>query len=437
MSARAKAYTVFAAVTLGYLAAILQRSSLGVAALDATARFDVAATVLSMLGVAQIVVYAAAQIPVGAAIDRFGPKPLLLIGAILMAAGQTVVAVAEHIAPAVAGRALVGLGDAMTFTSGIRALALWFEGRRLPFLSQIFGQLGGLGQLVSAIPFMALLHAAGWVTAFLSAAGVAVFAFAVMGLAMLVAPHGPHRQPRAALSARETVRHVVEALRRPGTQLGFWAHFVSQSTLVTFTLMWGVPFLTLGVGLSREAATSLIGLTVLVSIVSGPLLGLLSARFPLRRSNVILSIIGATAAVWLAMLLWPGTPPLWLLVVLIVVLSIGGPGSMIGFDYARTYNPARQHGSATGIVNVGGFLAAFTMMFLIGAALDLASAGGASLYSLGSFRVAFVVPFPVVGFGVAMLLVTRRRLRRAIQEEEGIAIAPLWLAAARRLRRAF
>jgi len=432
---RAKAYAVFAAVTIGYLAAILQRSSLGVAALDATARFDVAATVLSMLGVAQIVVYAAAQIPVGVAIDRFGPKPLLLLGAILMAAGQTVVALSEHIGPAVAGRALVGLGDAMTFTSGIRALSLWFEGRRLPFLTQIFGQVGGLGQLLSAFPFMILLHAAGWVPAFLSAAGTALFAFAVMGAAMLVARRGPNSQPRIVLSARETVHHVVEALRRPGTQLGFWAHFVSQSTLVTFTLMWGIPFLTLGAGLSRETATTLIGLTTIVSIVSGPLLGLLSARFPLRRSNAILTIVGATGVVWLVVLAWPAAPPLWLLVVLIVVLSIGGPGSMIGFDYARTYNPARQHGSATGIVNVGGFLAAFTMMFLVGVVLDLVSASGPSLYSFASFRVAFLVPFPVVGFGVVMLLLTRRRLRRAIREEEGIAIAPLWLAAARRLRR--
>ncbi len=432
---RAKAYLVFAAVTIGYLAAILQRSSLGVAAVDATSRFGVAATVLSLLGVAQIVVYAAAQIPVGALIDRFGPKPLLLVGAILMALGQTTLALSEHIGLAVVGRALVGLGDAMTFTSGIRSLALWFDGRRLPFLSQIFAQLGALGQLLSAIPFVLLLHTAGWTPAFLSAAGVAVFAFGILGMTMLIAPHGPNTRPRVVLSARETLRHVAEALRRPGTQIGFWSHFVSQSSMVTFTLMWGIPFLTLGVGISQEAATSLISLTVLVGLVSGPLLGLLSARFPFRRSNVILAIVTAMAIGWIAVLAWPGTPPFWLLVVLIVAISVGGPGSMIGFDYARSYNPARQHGSATGIVNVGGFLAAFTMMFLIGVVLDLVSGGGASLYSLGSFRLAFLVQFPVVGFGVVMLLRVRRRMRRTLREEEGIAIAPLWVAAMRRLRR--
>jgi len=431
----AKAYAVFAAVSLGYLAAILQRSSLGVAATEATARFEVAATVFSMLGVAQLVVYAAAQIPVGTAIDRFGPKPLLLIGAILMAIGQSTLAVADHIGLAIAARAIVGLGDALTFTSAIRALSFWFEGRRLPFLTQIFAQIGVLGQLVSAFPFVVVLHLAGWTPAFLSAAGVSLVALGSLAIVMLISGRAPYAAAPIRLSARETVQHVVTALRRPGTQLGFWSHFVLQSPPAVFTLMWGIPYLTLGAGLDIGVATTLIGLTVVAGMVSGPLLGLLSARFPLRRSNVILSIAAAIGIVWLAVLLWPGVPPLWLLIVLVVVIAIGGPGSMIGFDYARTYNPARQHGSATGIVNVGGFLASFTMMFLIGLVLDLVSGGGSQRYTLDGFRVALLVQFPVLGFGVVMLILARRRTRRALREDDGVAIAPLWLAAVRRLRR--
>ena len=65
--------------------------------------------------------------------------------------------------------------------------------------------------------------------------------------------------------------------------------------------------------------------------------------------------------------LMPGRSPLWLLAGLVVVLAIGGPGSMIGFDFARTFNPAHRIGTATGIVNVGGFIAALVAIFLIGA----------------------------------------------------------------------
>jgi hypothetical protein len=123
------------------------------------------------------------------------------------------------------------------------------------------------------------------------------------------------------------------------------------------------------------------------------------------------------------------------------VLGGGGPGSLIGFDFARTFNPQRSLGSANGVVNVGGFLASFVMMFLIGVLLDLQDgwrvAGGAAsdLYSLDSFRLAFSVQFLIVGFGVAMLVVTRKSTRRLLSRDEGIEVAPLWVELSRRLRR--
>jgi hypothetical protein len=144
---------------------------------------------------------------------------------------------------------------------------------------------------------------------------------------------------------------------------------------------------------------------------------------------------------WSAVLLWPGRPPLWLVIALLVVVAVGGPGSLIGFDFARTFNPARSLGSASGVVNVGGFLASFVMMLLVGVVLDVIDrANGGSgipseLYSLDSFRVAFLVQFPVVGVGVVFLLRARRRTRRRMHEDEGIHVAPLWVALVRGWRR--
>jgi Na+/melibiose symporter-like transporter len=90
------------------------------------------------------------------------------------------------------------------------------------------------------------------------------------------------------------------------------------------------------------------------------------------------------------------------------------------------------------VVNVGGFLASFVMMFLIGLILDSQSATGASpgeLYRLESFRLGFLVQYLVIGFGVVMLILARRRTRRRIVEEEGIQVGPLWVAALEAIRR--
>jgi len=135
-----------------------------------------------------------------------------------------------------------------------------------------------------------------------------------------------------------------------------------------------------------------------------------------------------------AVLAWPGVPPIGLVAALFIAIGTGGPGSLVGFDLARTFNPSHALGSASGIVNVGGFLGGFVSMLLIGVALDAINvvhvAGGAAadLYSFDSFRIAFLVPFVVVGAGVVGLFHARGRTRRRMYEERGIEIAPLWVA---------
>jgi len=431
-----RAWVVYGAAVLTYMVAILQRSSLGVAGVEATHRYEVAATALSTLAVVQLVVYAALQIPVGVMLDRVGPKFLLVIGASLMLIGQTTLALSDTLGIAIVGRILVGAGDAMTFISGIRLLASWFDGRRLTFVSQLFGSLGQFGQIVAIFPLGIALHAWGWTPTYLVAASFSAIVLVVL-ITLVSSGPGGRVEGRETQTWTQSAHHLRSALARPGTQLGFWSHFVSQSSLTSFALLWGFPFLSVALGYGPQAAAGLLTLTVASVVVSGPVLGVLCARFPLRRSNLVLGIVAAMAIVWTALLLWPGQPPLWLVVVLLLVIAVGGPGSLIGFDFARSFNPLRSLGSANGIVNVGGFLASFVIMFFVGVVLDLVDRlhGGsgipAQLYSFESFRYAFLVQYVVVGVGVVFLLIARRRTRHLLHEEEGIEVGPLWVALVR------
>ena len=431
---------MFGVGVFAYLIAVMQRSSLGIAGVDATERFDVQAAALSSLAVVQLVVYAALQIPVGVVLDRHGPRVLIATGAVLMISGQVTMALAPTLGVALIGRILVGAGDAMTFISVSRLIASWFNGRALPLLSQAMGTIGALGQVLSAIPLSIVLHEFGWTPAYLSAAALSVIAFILVVLFVRNAPAGAVliERPGGWPAALHQLR---ESLARPGTQLGFWSHFVTQSPGTVLALLWGFPFISVGLGYGPTTASLFLTLIVAVAIVAGPILGILSARYPYRRSNIVLGIVVAMGVAWAALLLWPGQPPLWLVILLLVVVAVGGPGSLIGFDFARTFNPARSLGSASGVVNVGGFLASFVMMLLIGIVLDVIDRanGGtgipAELYSLESFRIAFLVQFPIVGIGVVFLLIARRRTRRRMHEDEGIRVAPLWVALVRGWRR--
>lgn len=415
---------------IAYIVAVFQRSSLGVAAVEATDRFGVNAAALSTLAVVQLVVYALMQVPSGVLLDRFGPRVLLVGGAVVMIAGQTTLALAPSLGVALAGRVLLGAGDAGTFISVLRLVTMWFDRRSVPVISQIVGSVGQLGQVISAFPFFFLLHLWGWTPAYLSAAALSVLA----GLVVIVTVREPPGSIAAGMTWSASIADVRRSFAHPGTQLGFWAHFVSAGPANMFVLLWGFPFLSVGLGYGPSLAAGLLTLVVVTGAVAGPVIGILTARFPLRRSTLVLFAVAALGAVWIAVLAWPGGPPFWLVVLLIVVLSTAGSAAFVGMDFARTFNPPTSHGSVTGFVNMGGFSATLTIMLLVGLALDAVDRvrGGtglaSQLYSFESFRIAFLAQFLVVGFGVAMLIHARRRTRRRLFADEGIAVSPLWVA---------
>lgn len=435
-----RAWLIFGIATFAYLTATLHRSTLGIAATTAADRFDAGASALSTLGMLQLAVYAAMQIPVGLLADRFGPRALIAIGAIVMTLGQALVTFAPELWVAVIGRMFVGIGDAATFICIMRLLPNWFRGRLLPQLSQLVGIVGLIGQLLSAIPFAWILTQHGWEWAFGSVSMLGVVAFVLCVLFLADAPAGHTLPPTNTIElpgTGATWKRFKRTLLRPGTQLGFWSHFSTQFAGTVFLLMWGQPVLTAGLGFTL-AQTSLIFTGIIIAGgICGPVLGMLASRFPMRRSSVILAIAWHIVVLWAVVLAVP-EPPFWLLAWLFVAMAIGMPGSMISFDFARTFNPVRSLGAANGIVNMGGFIASFTTVGAIGLLLDITSrirGPEVGLYDWDSFRIALSFQFLPLLLGITMIIITRRRTRATLREEEGVTVAPLWTALARRLRK--
>jgi MFS family permease len=427
----ARAYTVWLVGLLAYAVAVFHRASLGVAGVEAQERFSAGASAVSLFLVLQLAVYAALQVPVGVALDRFGSRRMILAGALTMAAGQLVLALATDVPWAIAARVLVGAGDAMTFISLLRVVGLWFSGGTVPLMTQLTGILGQVGSVVAAYPLVALLHGTSWRTTFLGAAATGVVVAVLVLVALRDAPAGAEPAPVTALG--ELRGNLAATWREPGTRIGLYTHLVTQFSGTVFALLWGFPFLVLGEGLSPAAAASLLTLLVLVGMGVGPLFGRLCARWPLRRSDLVFGILGITAAVWTVVLLWPGRAPLPLLVLLVVVLGTNGPGSMIGFDYARTENPAERMGSASGVVNVGGFVASLLTILTIGLVLDVVTPGASTAYDLGAFRAAFAVQYVFWAVGLVGVLRHRRELRGRLAGD-GVVLAPLGVAVRARLR---
>ena len=432
-----RAWLMLAVGAFAYLISVLQRTSLSVAAVQATDRFGVTAATLATLAGAQLVVYAGMQLPAGVLVDRFGPRRVLVVGALLMVAGQIMLALSPTIGLAVAGRILVGAGDAASFVSVIRLTTMWFSGSRVPLLIQIVGVIGSGGQILSSFPLFAALHSWGWTPAYLSAASLSVIVAIVV---IVIVRPGPEHAGYEQGPWRELPAVIRGVFSRPGTQLGFWSHFVAAGPTNMFGLLWGFPFLSIGLGYGPVAAAGLLTLNVATGAVVGPAIGAFTSRFPLRRSAVILGAVIAMGLAWALVLAWPGVPPFGVVLLMVIVTSAGGSASLVGLDVARSFNDSKSQGFATGFANVGGFTAAFVMMFLIGVvldAIDRAHGGSgipAQLYSLDSFRIAFLVQYAVVGIGVFFVLDARRRTRARLFDDEGIEVDPIWVSLMRTWR---
>ncbi len=402
-------WIVWATGLLAYIVAVLDRTTLGVSGLAAADRFSAGPTLLSMFVVLQVVVYAGAQVPAGLLLDRFGSKALIVSGAALMASGQLFLAFTESLPTAIAARAFVGLGDAVTFISVLRLVPNWFEPRQVPLVTQLTGIWGQLGQVLSAVPFVAVLSSSGWSVAYASASALGVLSIVLILVIVKDTPDGSGVIPER-MSPGETLSSLKTVWLRPGTRLGFFTHMGTQFSITVFALMWGVPYLTVAQGVSPRVAGTLLTMSVLAAISAGVLIGIFTGRHPHRRSRLVLAIIASNALVWTVVLALPGKAPLWLLVVLILVISVGGPGSMVGFDFARTFNPSATLGTAQGMVNMGGFVASLLLMQAMG--LILQAAGG---LSVEAFRLAWTLQYAVWTLAVVGILITRRKARNLLQ----------------------
>jgi MFS family permease len=170
-----------------------------------------------------------------------------------------------------------------------------------------------------------------------------------------------------------------------------------MSLATMFSVLWGLPYL-VAQGFSPAAASGVLLVCVLAAIAISPAVGMVFGRFPAARVPFAVGVCLVTVAGWVTLLAcFGGRPPHALIVAVAALMAAGGPASTIGFSLARDYNARSVVGTATGVVNVGGFSAAILASLLVGGILDLAGRSDVPAY-----RLAFGCAVAVQLFGMVM-----------------------------------
>ncbi|MCL6445370.1 MAG: MFS transporter, partial [Alicyclobacillus sp.] len=142
-------------LSLSYLLVFTQRTGPGVISNQLQAQFHVTAAVLGTMASVQYFLYMVLQIPVGLLADRFGPERLLISGVALDGIGTLVFAHALNFPWLLAGRAIVGFGDALIWVNLVLILGRRYLPAEFASFLGIAGTAGNLGAVLTTVPLAA------------------------------------------------------------------------------------------------------------------------------------------------------------------------------------------------------------------------------------------------------------------------------------------
>ncbi|MFT4116145.1 MFS transporter [Bradyrhizobium sp.] len=390
---------IFALVALacGHMLSTLLRTIPAVSLDLMAADFQMEPQALASLTSVYPFAFAAAQIPVGAAMDRFGVRPVslsLLVGTVFGAIASGFATGPESYA---VGQVLLGIATSGMLMCPMTLAAKQLSAARFGLWSGAILSIGNIGMLLSSSPLAFVVDQYGWRAGFwLSALGGVLVALAVY---MLV-PSQPaeHKDDSSPLS------QMIEVLRlglsRPLRGLIALA-MVSLATSLVLRGLWGGPWLMQVKGLSRVEAGNQLGLFT-VAMIAGPLcVGMIDRRFGHRRALVAgthlvgalllaLMALGAPHYAVSVLLGVPMMPPQYDLV-LFVLIGLATSAQPLLFGMSRQLVDAQTTGKALAAINLAFFLGAALMQSLTGAVAALAGLPAVLLFMAAALLVGSLI----------------------------------------------
>jgi MFS family permease len=347
---------VFLPFVTGYYLAYLFRTIQAVMASSLATELGLSPGDLGLLTSVYFLTFAAAQIPIGMLLDRYGPKRVQGTLMVVAALGSALFAASESFTMLLLGRALIGLGVAAALTAGIQALVLWFPKEKVPLLNGLMVMLGALGAVTATWPAEFLVASIGWRELFGVLAGLtAVCAIMVHFIVPETAP-----TPKKATSI---------GLKTVYSDPRFWRLApLSASCIGTAWALqglWAAQWLADVDGLDRASVVQ--HLFVMAVALSVGALGLGIAADRLRRRGIgPETLLGGVATVFIAIelalilrlplpsyLLWSG-------------VAATGAATVLSYAVLADYFPKELTGRANGVLNLFHIAAAFVVQYATG-----------------------------------------------------------------------
>lgn len=355
---------IFLPFALGYFLSLAYRLVNAVAARPLAESFDLAAAELGLLTALYFLAFGAVQLPLGTALDRFGPRRIEAGLLVVAAVGAALFVVADGFAQLAIGRALIGLGVSACLMAPFKAYSLWVPRERLALVNGLHLASGGLGAFAAGAPSELILAAFGWRALF---AALAVLTLASAALIWFAVPRDHEAAADGPAAAPDGGYRVIFTSRR-FWQLGVGS-IACQGTFLGFGTLWVGPWLRDVAGHGPPLAAAWLS-AMAVAMVAGYLASGKIADSAGRRGVPIATVAaaGMTAFTVLVALIavLPVEPAVWLWPVFSFLATTGT------LSYAATTQafPSHLAGRANAALNFLVFAYAFLQQWLTGVLID-------------------------------------------------------------------
>jgi sugar phosphate permease len=389
-------YLIFGILGAAYILVFFHRLAPAVVAVDMMTDLKTSGALMGILASAYFYPYALMQIPAGLLSDSWGPRRSVTFFFIFAAVGSVALGFADSASMAIAARIVVGLGVAMVFVPTLKILTNWFESEKFVCMTGVLMSLGGIGAYAAATPLAYLSEAISW------RGSMIVIGVITLGIALAVwllvrdTPQELGFQPlNGNISPNPTVKKV-SLLRGMGLVLkepGFWpmaiCFFMGATVSLSFSGLWGGPFLMHVYGMSKTQAGGVLSAMAIGLIVGAPVMSWLSDRVFRSRKKVLMINQFLAFCLFILLAFFTGNFNKTLLYIWCFFYSFTVSGSVVvGYASIKESFPMEISGTATGMLNIFPFAGAALGQPLMGWYLDnLGSTGGH--YSVDAYSAAF------------------------------------------------
>lgn len=355
---------IFLPFAAGYFISYLYRVVNAVISPDLVSELALSPSSLGLLTAAYFISFAAAQLPLGVLLDRFGPRRIEGVLLLVAAMGAWWFSQAQDLTGLIVARALIGFGVSACLMAAFTAFVAWFPPHRLPLVNGIQMAAGGMGALAATAPVEALLTVTDWrglfggLAAVTAAVGVGVFA---------LVPEKPSAAPGTSL--KESVAGIAAVFG----DKRFWritpVTVMSQAAFLSIQGLWAGPWLRDVMGLERMAAAQVLLLVAMAMVAGFLTLGTVSSRVNRSGSRPHAAPVGGMLLFMVFQALVLLRPPVPAALQWMAFGFFGTSGILSYAALSQQFPPALAGRVNTGI-NLLVFVAAFICQWGIGAIIQ-------------------------------------------------------------------